>query len=251
MERETYYRQVVLDTETTGMQQFGEHYKGHGIIEIGAVELVNRRRTGRELHLYIKPDRPVDPEAQKIHGISDADLVDKPPFPDVAQEFINFIKGAELIIHNAPFDIGFIDYEFRKHHIGVQTAEICTILDTLALARQMYPGKRNTLDALCSRLNVDNSKRTLHGALLDAEILADVYLAMTGGQTNLFGDEEENPPAEDAISSTQSQIQHTYFHKNFTVLHPNGEELQAHQDFLNLIQKKSHCHCLWLMEDAK
>lgn len=250
MNQENLHRQIVLDTETTGMQQFGEHYKDHCIIEIGAVELINRRKTGRKLHLYIKPDRSVDPEAQKVHGIRDEDLVDKPPFPDIAQEFIDFIKGAELIIHNAPFDVGFMDYEFRKHHTGIQTAEICTILDTLTLARQMYPGKRNTLDALCSRLNIDNSKRTLHGALLDAEILADVYLAMTGGQTNLFDDEENFPKAE-AISQIQSPIQHTTSHENLTVLSPNNEELQAHQDFLELIQKKSHNHCFWLMEHTK
>lgn len=174
-------RQIVLDTETTGMNQLGAHYEGHCIIEIGAVELINRRYTGNNFHIYIKPDRPVDPDAIKVHGITDEMLADKPEFKDLAQDFLDYINGAELLIHNAPFDVGFMDYEFRKLNLNVKTDDICLVTDTLQMARQMYPGKRNNLDALCDRLGIDNSKRTLHGALLDAEILADVYLMMTGG----------------------------------------------------------------------
>ncbi len=242
-------RQIILDTETTGMQQYGEHYKDHCIIEIGAVELINRRRTGRELHLYIKPDRLIDPEAQKVHGISDEDLVDKPSFPEIAQEFISFIKGAELVIHNASFDIGFIDYEFRKHKLGVQTADICTVLDTLVLARQIYPGKRNSLDALCTRLNIDNSKRTLHGALLDAEILTDVYLAMTGGQTNLF-DDEKHFVASNTLLQLESQNIALQM-QDLRVIDVNLEEQKKHQELLQLINKKSKNHCFWLAEEAE
>lgn len=175
-------RQIVLDTETTGMNQLGAHYEGHCIIEIGAVELINRRYTGNNFHIYIKPDRSVDPDAIKVHGITDEMLADKPEFKEVAQDFLDYINGAELLIHNAPFDVGFMDYEFRKLNLNVKTDDICLVTDTLQMARQMYPGKRNNLDALCDRLGIDNSKRTLHGALLDAEILADVYLMMTGGK---------------------------------------------------------------------
>ena len=156
-------RQIVLDTETTGMNQLGAHYEGHCIIEIGAVEMINRRYTGNNFHFYIKPDRPVDPEAIKVHGITDEMLADKPSFNEIAQPFLDYIKGAELLIHNAPFDVGFMDYEFRKLNLNVKTDEICLVTDTLQMARQMYPGKRNSLDALCDRLNIDNSKRTLHG----------------------------------------------------------------------------------------
>lgn len=173
-------RQIVLDTETTGMNQFGAHYEGHCIIEIGAVEMINRRLTGNNFHIYIKPNRPVDPDAIKVHGITDEMLADKPMFNEVAQQFIDYIQGAELLIHNAPFDVGFMDYEFKKLNLNINTDAICMVTDTLQMARQMYPGKRNSLDALCDRLGIDNSKRTLHGALLDAEILADVYLTMTG-----------------------------------------------------------------------
>lgn len=249
MSQESFHRQVVLDTETTGMQQFGEHYKDHCIIEIGAVEVINRRHTGRKLHLYIKPDRSVDPEAQKVHGISDEDLADKPSFPEIAEEFVDFIKGAELVIHNAPFDVGFMDYEFRKHNIGVQTADICTVLDTLVLARQMYPGKRNSLDALCNRLSIDNSKRTLHGALLDAEILADVYLAMTGGQTTLFDEEETSPLL---AQEEQQELQHPAMvidTSELLVTALTEEEEQAHQEFLKLLQKKSKDQCLWVIRE--
>lgn len=148
-------RQIVLDTETTGMNQLGAHYEGHCIIEIGAVELINRRYTGNNFHIYIKPDRPVDPDAIKVHGITDEMLADKPEFKEVAQDFLDYINGAELLIHNAPFDVGFMDYEFRKLNLNVKTDDICLVTDTLQMARQMYPGKRNNLDALCDRLGIE------------------------------------------------------------------------------------------------
>ena len=241
-------RQIVLDTETTGMNQLGAHYEGHGIIEIGAVELVNRRYTGNNFHIYINPNRPVDPEAIKVHGITDEMLADKPEFKAVAQEFLDYIKGAELLIHNAPFDVGFMDYEFRKIGLNVKTTDICVVTDTLQMARQMYPGKRNNLDALCDRLGIDNSKRTLHGALLDAEILADVYLSMTGGQTSLFAEEDEDVPViiaateENKIEPEQNAV---VFSDNLNVLQPNEGEIQAHLELLKMINKKSGGKCVW------
>ena len=241
-------RQIVLDTETTGMNQLGAHYEGHGIIEIGAVELVNRRYTGNNFHIYINPNRPVDPEAIKVHGITDEMLADKPEFKAVAQEFLDYIKGAELLIHNAPFDVGFMDYEFRKIGLDMKTTDICVVTDTLQMARQMYPGKRNNLDALCDRLGIDNSKRTLHGALLDAEILADVYLSMTGGQTSLFAEEDEDVPViiaateENKIEPEQNAV---VFSDNLNVLRPNEGEIQAHLELLKMINKKSGGKCVW------
>ena len=241
-------RQIVLDTETTGMNQLGAHYEGHGIIEIGAVELVNRRYTGNNFHIYINPNRPVDPEAINVHGITDEMLADKPEFKAVAQEFLDYIKGAELLIHNAPFDVGFMDYEFRKIGLDVKTTDICVVTDTLQMARQMYPGKRNNLDALCDRLGIDNSKRTLHGALLDAEILADVYLSMTGGQTSLFAEEDEDVPViiaateENKIEPEQNAV---VFSDNLNVLQPNEGEIQAHLELLKMINKKSGGKCVW------
>ena len=176
-------RQIVLDTETTGI----DPKEGHRIIEIGCVEVVNRRLTGNHFHVYINPGRHIEQEAIEVHGITNEFLADKPTFSQVAQEFVSFIKGAQLVIHNAPFDVGFMDHEFGMEAStkGVITNQICDVLDTLTLARQMHPGQKNNLDALCKRYGIDNSHRTLHGALLDAEILADVYLLMTGGQTKL------------------------------------------------------------------
>lgn len=241
-------RQIVLDTETTGMNQLGAHYEGHGIIEIGAVELVNRRYTGNNFHIYINPNRPVDPDAIKVHGITDEMLADKPEFKAVAQEFLDYIKGAELLIHNAPFDVGFMDYEFRKLGLNVKTADICVVTDTLQMARQMYPGKRNSLDALCDRLGIDNSKRTLHGALLDAEMLADVYLTMTGGQTSLFGEEEEEvqviASAEENFVDNEVESA-VVFSNNLKLLQPSEEETQAHLELLKMINKKSDGKCVW------
>lgn len=175
-------RQIVLDTETTGI----DPKQGHRIIEIGCVELINRKLTGETFHVYINPMREVEQEAIEVHGITNEFLADKPKFKDVADDFMNFIKDAELVIHNAPFDVGFMDHEFGM--LGgkyPKTEQICKVLDTLVLARRMRPGQKNSLDALCKAYSVDNSRRTYHGALLDSEILADVYLLMTGGQTSL------------------------------------------------------------------
>jgi len=175
-------RQIVLDTETTGL----EVSEGHRIIEIGCVELANRRLTGNTWHQYIQPDREIDAGAMEVHGITNEALADKPRFADIAEEFLEFIDGAELVIHNAPFDVGFLDNELRLlDHTRPAVAERCSVVDTLAMARRQHPGQRNSLDALCKRYEIDNSQRELHGALLDAEILADVYLAMTGGQVTL------------------------------------------------------------------
>lgn len=174
-------RQIVLDTETTGL----EIADGHRIIEIGCVELLHRRPTGRDFHRYLRPDREVDPGALAVHGITGDFLAAQPSFAEVAAEFLAYIDGAELVIHNAEFDVGFLDAEFAAAGIAVRVAERCRICDTLVLARRMHPGQRNGLDALCKRYNVDNSGRELHGALKDARILSDVYLAMSGGQAAL------------------------------------------------------------------
>ncbi|MDX7998195.1 DNA polymerase III subunit epsilon [Xenorhabdus sp. Reich] len=235
-------RQIVLDTETTGMNKLGVHYEGHNIIEIGAVEVINRRLTGRHFHIYVKPERLVDPEAFEIHGISDEFLQDKPKFADIADEFIEFIRGAELIIHNATFDIGFMDYEFSKLNRDIPpTADFCTITDSLMLARKLFPGKRNNLDALCDRYHIDNSKRTLHGALLDAEILSDVYLAMTGGQTSLAFSME----GESSGSTLVNEIQKvTRPQSELKVVYASDEELVQHESRLDLVEKKGGS-CLW------
>jgi DNA polymerase-3 subunit epsilon len=174
-------RQIILDTETTGL----EPQQGHRIIEIGCVEMVGRKLTGNNFHQYLQPDREIDAGAIEVHGISNEFLVDKPRFADIADDFERYIKGAELVIHNAPFDVGFLDNEFRLCEAGKQVTDICSVLDTLTMARKIHPGQKNNLDALCKRYEIDNTHRELHGALLDAEILADVYLAMTGGQVAL------------------------------------------------------------------
>lgn len=235
-------RQIVLDTETTGMNKLGVHYEGHRIIEIGAVEVINRRLTGRYYHVYIKPDRLVDPQAYGIHGISDEFLADKPTFDQIANEFIEFIRGSELIIHNASFDIGFMDHEFRMMRRDMpKTATFCTITDSLLMARRLFPGKRNNLDALCNRYTIDNSKRTLHGALLDAEILAEVYLTMTGGQTlitfQMDGDTQQ-------LNSTQTIQRIMRPETAMKVVYANSNELKLHEDRLDLVAKENG-HCLW------
>ncbi|MGB0899625.1 MAG: DNA polymerase III subunit epsilon [Psychrobium sp.] len=242
MSTSSYQRQVVLDTETTGMNQAGGPiYLNHKIIEIGCVEVINRRLTGRHYHVYIKPDRLVDPEAFEVHGISDAFLRDKPTFAQVADEFIDFISGAELVIHNAPFDVGFMDYEFDLLNRGIaQTAQMSGILDTLVMAKEMHPGQRNSLDALCKRYGIDNSSRELHGALLDAEILADVYLAMTGGQTKLnltnVGDSDAQSSG-GKINLDPSLV--------LNVLNANDNELSAHRERLDVVVAKGGS-CKWL-----
>lgn len=249
MSEQQILRQVVLDTETTGMNFNGAPHIGHNIIEIGAVELINRRLTGRTFHVYIKPPREVDAEAMQVHGITNEMLADKPAFAEIADEFIEFIKGAELIIHNAPFDVGFIDHEFSfLPNPPEKVAQMCTVTDSLQLARKMYPGKRNNLDALCDRLGIDNSKRVLHGALLDAEILADVFLMMTGGQIALIGEDEH----EQVKTSSAEQVYQplTIDTSNLIVLAPDEKELAEHLKYLELINKKSKGNCLWTRELA-
>ncbi|MEQ9844627.1 MULTISPECIES: DNA polymerase III subunit epsilon [Pectobacterium] len=239
-------RQIVLDTETTGMNMLGVHYEGHKIIEIGAVEVINRRLTGRHFHVYIKPDRLVDPEAYNVHGISDEFLADKPTYADIVDDFLDFIRGAELVIHNATFDIGFMDYEFRLLNRDLpKTETFCKITDSLLMARKIFPGKRNSLDALCDRYQIDNSKRTLHGALLDAEILAEVYLAMTGGQTSLtFSMEGETQQKSENTETIQRIVRPQ---SALTILYADESELLAHEQRLDLIAKKGGS-CLWRAE---
>ena len=247
MSDEQIVRQVVLDTETTGMNMTGQPQIGHNIIEIGAVEVIDRRLTGRTFHVYIKPPREVDEEAIRVHGITNEFLQDKPVFAEIADDFLAFLKGAELIIHNAPFDVAFMDQEFSYlKNPPPKTAEMCTVTDSLQLARKMYPGKRNNLDALCDRLGIDNSKRVLHGALLDAEILADVFLMMTGGQIALLVDEENT-----TAQIGEEVVKVSYDLSNAVVLNASDEELNAHETFLALIEKKSKGNCIWLHQAAE
>ncbi len=233
-------RLVVLDTETTGL----EVALDHRIIEIGCVEIVNRKLTGRHFHRYINPQREIDAGAMEVHGISNEDLADKPLFAHVAAEFVDFVKGAELVIHNAPFDVGFLNAEIDKLGGQYQPLESYSgIIDTLPMARQMHPGQRNSLDALCKRYGVDNSQRTLHGALLDAEILADVYLLMTGGQVDLVlaGDtaDSEQGDTESVIRRLSSQRQ------ALKVIRANATELALHDQKLEQINQSSAQACLW------
>ena len=232
-------RQIVLDTETTGL----DHAQGHRIIEIGCVELVNRRLTGKHLHLYINPEREVEAGALEIHGITNEFLNDKPVFEQVAQSFIDFVEGAELIIHNAPFDIGFLDSELKalqRNYRGMR--EYCSVLDTLAMARKKHPGQKNNLDALCKRYFVDNSQRDLHGALLDAEILADVYLMMTGGQSSLSlgHDGQDDNTAEAIIARIDPR------RPPLKVIIASEQELVAHESQLKSLADSSANGCLWL-----
>ncbi|ANB01142.1 DNA polymerase III subunit epsilon [Ectothiorhodospira sp. BSL-9] len=228
MQTDTPARQIILDTETTGL----EPAQGHRIIEIGCVEMVKRRLTRRHYHQYLQPDREVDAGAEEVHGISNAFLADKPRFADVVEDFLEFIRGAELIIHNAPFDVGFINHELKL--LGADRGcveDYCTVTDSLVMARKMHPGQRNSLDALCKRYQIDNSGRELHGALLDARILADVYLAMTGGQKTLSlgGDAEgegATGPAEVAIRRLSAD------RPRLAVPRASEQELEAHHRVL-------------------
>lgn len=236
-------RQVVLDTETTGL----EVLNGHRIIEIGAVEVVNRRLTGRTFHKYINPDRAIDDGAKEVHGITEAFLADKPRFGDVWPELDTFLRGAELVIHNAPFDIAFLNAEVERLASKAAGAPervdtFCDITDSLVLARRKHPGQKNSLDALCRRYMVDNSQRELHGALLDAEILADVYLLMTGGQAQMFSngaDQEQKSQSESSQQSVHLDIE------QLRVVQARPEELAAHEAMLELMDKHSDGQTLW------
>jgi DNA polymerase-3 subunit epsilon len=227
-------RQIFLDTETTGL----DPAQGHRIIEIAAVEVINRRLTNNHFHIYLNPDREIDVGAQQVHGISLEFLQDKPRFPDVAEEFLKFIAGGELIIHNAPFDVGFLNMELGL--IGRGRLQDCcvNIIDTLKMAKEMRPGQRNNLDALCRVFGVDNSSRTLHGALLDAELLADVYLAMTRGQESLMIDMAETP-REIGVETVSVRTQ------PLVVIRADETELQAHQEYLVGLDKAAGGSSLW------
>ena len=228
-------RQIVLDTETTGL----EPSQGHRVIEIGCVELINRRLTGNNYHQYLQPDREIDEGALQVHGISNEFLKDKPRFNDIVDDLMNYLKGAELVIHNAPFDVGFINHELKSVAKGLGTiADHCTVIDTLVMARKMHPGQKNNLDALCKRYDVNNTQRDLHGALLDAEILSEVYLRMTGGQVGLALDSEQSTEKEDGVA-TVSRI--SADRPPLSVVSASNEELTANEAFL----KKMGDACLW------
>jgi len=220
-------RQIVLDTETTGL----EPSQGHRIIEIGCVEMINRRLTGNNYHQYIHPDREIDEGALAVHGISNEFLADKPRFDDIIADFIDYIDGAELIIHNAPFDVGFMDHEFRL--AGTQfgsTSNYCKVIDTLVMARKMRPGKKNNLDVLCNEFEVSNAHRELHGALLDAELLAEVYLRMTGGQSSLSLDAEDVSQSADGVVVVKKL---SADRKPIRVVRASESELAAHQQIVD------------------
>lgn len=232
-------RQIVLDTETTGL----DPAQGHRIIEIGCVEIQNRRLTGNHFHYYLNPDRDIDEAAIEVHGLTRDFLSDKPRFKQIESEFIEFVRDAELIIHNAPFDIGFLDAELQRNKSPVAgMGSICSVLDSLLLAREKHPGQRNNLDALCKRYGVDNTQRDLHGALLDAEILADVYLVMTSGQSSLSLREEST---EDA--SSRARVRELDPNRPpLLVVEPTEAELADHQRRLQEIAESSADGCLWL-----
>lgn len=228
-------RQILLDTETTGL----ETSDGHRVIEIGCVEMIDRRLSGKHFHQYINPERDIEDGALEVHGISREFLDDKPVFAEVAEDLLEFIDGAELIIHNAPFDVGFLDYELSLLGREDRLADHASVLDSLELARDLHPGQRNSLDALCKRYEVDNSSRTLHGALLDAEILADVYLLMTGGQSDLgLSFQSAEPGGQDTGDFALSE------RPALQVLTASQQEKTAHEARLRAIQEKSG-HCLW------
>jgi len=233
---ESTLRQVVLDTETTGLNP----REGHRIIEIGCVELIDRRLTNNSFHVYINPDRVIDDGAIEVHGITNEFLQDKPRFEDIVDDYLAFTEGAELIIHNAPFDVGFLNHEFSllKGRNTLKVKDKSTVFDTLPFARKKHPGARASLDALCKRYGIDNSHRELHGALLDAEILAEVYLSMTGGQFSLMDfDEQEQVKQQGIIRLSKDR-------ERLKVIACSDEELVAHEGHLDLIEKVS-AGCVW------
>ena len=228
-------RQIVLDTETTGLATS----QRHRIIEIGCIEIVNRRFTGREYHSFLNPERDIDEGAEAVHGMSRADLESQPRFSDIADEFLEFIKNGELVIHNAEFDVGFLEYELRlMKHPRAKITEHATVLDTLSIARNLHPGQRNSLDALCKRYDVDASRRNVHGALIDAELLARVYLAMTGGQAALSLD-QEGATTETGTTKLDSQAPRSEL--NLVVIRANEEENAAHEALLDKMRASGEC----------
>ncbi|CAG9297356.1 DNA polymerase III subunit epsilon [Celerinatantimonas diazotrophica] len=251
-------RLIVFDTETTGMNNDGPVYLGHRVIEIGCVEVVDRKLTGRTYHVYIKPDRPVDPEAIEVHGITDEYLADKPEFKEIADEFIAFIRGAEIVAHNAGFDVSFLNHEFSMlQHLNETIEDICQVTDSLMVARrgeylgrevQQVLGKplpsRKNLDSLCDYYGVDSSSRTYHGALLDAELLAEVFLKMTGGQSRLNLTDDQGSGADSYIQRL------TKNRPRLNVVQPDADELKAHQQRLELVKEKGG-HCLWLENEQE
>ncbi|MGK0673668.1 MAG: DNA polymerase III subunit epsilon [Halothiobacillaceae bacterium] len=233
-------RQIILDTETTGL----EPHEGHRIIEIGAVELLNRGITGQNFHQYLNPEREIDLEAVRVHGLTNEFLADKPTFAEVVEDFLDYVRGAELIIHNAAFDVGFINHELAKLGPGYGQLEdhVSGVLDTLLLARRLHPGQRNSLDALCKRYGVDNSNRELHGALLDARLLAEVYLAMTGGQSSLGLDGQEVGILDPASLAPRRLADDR---PRLKVLRANEEEIAAHQRRMEAIAKAAGGGTVW------
>lgn len=236
-------RQIVLDTETTGL----DIAEGNRVIEIGCVEIENRRLTGRHYHIYLNPDRDSEEGALAVHGITTEFLADKPRFRQICDEFMAFVSGAELLIHNAPFDVGYLNHEMNlAGKADVKLEDMCSITDTLIMARKKHPGQRNSLDALCKRYDVDSSQRDLHGALLDAEILADVYLAMTGGQTFLQLIEEEDSSESKETHSRKLSLDRG----ELLVIAASTEEVEAHGKFLDEIKKSSGDSCVWSATDS-
>jgi len=234
-------RQIVLDTETTGL----DANDGHRIIEIGCVEMVNRRLTGNDFHQYLQPDREIDAGAMEVHGITNESLLDKPRFEEVVADLVDYLKGAELIIHNAPFDVGFLNMELKRCGSSDTIESLSTVIDSLVMARQKHPGQKNNLDALCKRYDVDNSQRDLHGALLDAQILGDVYLAMTGGQSALLLDssvDASGMPAAEEIRRLDANRLPT------RVIMPTEEELALHESRLDAVDKSCDDGAIWRRE---
>ena len=226
-------RQIILDTETTGL----DVTRNHKIIEIGCIELIDRKFTGNKFHMYLNPKREIDQGAISVHGITNEFLKDKPLFSDVKNDLIEFIDGSELVIHNAPFDVGFLEYEFKKAKHNVEISSICKIFDTLVFARKLHPGQKNNLDALCKRYGVDNSSRDFHGALLDARILGDVYLLMTGGQTSF--DLAKNIEDKKKISIERKN------NGKSPIFRANEEELREHNKLCGKIDEASGDRCIW------
>ena len=237
-------RQIIIDTETTGLDPL----QGHRIIELAALEVANRRATGRTVHFRIDPEREIDAAATEVHGMTWEDLKGKPKFREIAAEFIAFAQGAEWIIHNAPFDLGFLDFELKQATMPCCSDLHSGVVDTLALARDLFPGKRNSLDALCERFGVDNAQRTVHGALLDAQLLADVYLSMTRGQETLTIDMAPAPQL--TLDPSGATIDLAGARKTVGAIPPSDEELALHREYLLVLEKESKGLCLWLALDA-